>query len=261
LPVCLLIVLAQVYDDLPLVVAANRDERLDRPALPMTVLRESNPRVLGGLDEVAGGTWLAVNDHGVVAGLTNRPTEGGPDPTKRSRGELPLALASRASAEESVDAFVTSFRPSDYNPAWMLVGDRTGILSIEIGAGDRAVVERLPAGVHVLENRALHAPSPKVDRVRTLLAGVEKLEGDELVQRLQSVLADHEAPGGLSAAAEAGRLDVPPQVGAACVHTEEYGTRWSAVITIPAGPSDLPVFRYAPGPPCVTPFAVASFGR
>jgi uncharacterized protein with NRDE domain len=259
--VCLLIVLAQVYDDLPLVVAANRDERLDRPALPMTVLRESNPRVLGGLDEVAGGTWLAVNDRGVVAGLTNRPTEGGPDPTKRSRGELPLALASHASAEEAVAAFVTSFRASDFNPAWMLVGDRSGIFSIEIGAGDRAVVERLPSGLHVLENRALHAPSPKVDRVRMLLEGIEKLTGDELVHRLQSVLADHEAPAGLSAAAEAGRQDVPPEVGAACVHTEEYGTRWSAVITVPALAAAVPTFRYAPGPPCVTPFADASFAR
>jgi uncharacterized protein with NRDE domain len=141
----------------------------------------------------------------------------------------------------------------------MLVGDRTSIFSIEIGAGDRAVVERLPAGLHVLENRALRAPSPKVDRVRGLLDGIENLEGNELVHRLQSVLADHEAPAGLSAAEEAGRQDVPQQVGAACVHTEEYGTRWSAVITVPAVAAAVPTFLYTPGPPCITPFGAASF--
>ena len=37
------------------------------------MLRGGGPRILGGRDEVAGGTWLAVNEHGVVAGLTNQP--------------------------------------------------------------------------------------------------------------------------------------------------------------------------------------------
>lgn len=82
-----------VDPDAPLVVAANRDERLDRPALAMTVLTEGDPRILGGRDEQAGGTWLAVNDRGVVAGLTNRPAPDGADPARRTRGELPLALA------------------------------------------------------------------------------------------------------------------------------------------------------------------------
>ena len=59
----------------------------------MTVLAESDPRILGGRDEKAGGTWLAVNEHGVVAGLTNRPAPDGADPARRSRGEIPLALA------------------------------------------------------------------------------------------------------------------------------------------------------------------------
>jgi uncharacterized protein with NRDE domain len=140
----------------------------------------------------------------------------------------------------------------------MLVADRTSIFSIEIGAGDRAVVEPLPPGVHILENRSLRAPSPKVDRVRTLLDGIEHLEGDELVHRLQLVVADHEPPAGPSAAEEAGRLDVPVQVGAACVHTEEYGTRWSAVITVPATTAAVPTFRYAPGAPCTVPFVDAT---
>jgi hypothetical protein len=52
-------------------------QQLDRPAHPLCVLRESNPRILGGRDDLAGGTCLAVNDHGVVAGLTNRPSPGG----------------------------------------------------------------------------------------------------------------------------------------------------------------------------------------
>src|SRR5262249_51148300 len=74
LSMCLLIAMFGEVADAPLIMAANRDERLDRPAVPMTVLRDHGPRILGGRDELAGGTWLAVNEHGVVAGLTNRPS-------------------------------------------------------------------------------------------------------------------------------------------------------------------------------------------
>ena len=93
--VCLLVFVWQVETSHPLVVAANRDERLDRPALPFGVLQRGHPRMLGGRDELAGGTWLAVNEHGVVAGLTNRPAPEGRDPTKRSRGGLPLVVGAR----------------------------------------------------------------------------------------------------------------------------------------------------------------------
>src|SRR5687767_9600742 len=116
--------LSQSHPDYPLVVGANRDEFLDRPAVPMTVLREGAPRAPGGRDELAGGTWLAVNEAGVVAALTNRPSSGGKDPTKRSRGELPIALTRYASATAAVDAFAANVRPSDYNASWLLVGDR-----------------------------------------------------------------------------------------------------------------------------------------
>src|SRR5882762_8250462 len=57
--VCLLVVLSRVVPGLPLVVAANRDERFDRPATPMAILRAVGPRRLGGRDDKAGGTWLA----------------------------------------------------------------------------------------------------------------------------------------------------------------------------------------------------------
>ncbi len=73
---CLLVFAWQTEPEYPLVVAANRDERLDRPAQALCVLQEERPRILGGRDDLAGGTWLAVNEHGVVAGLTNRPAPG-----------------------------------------------------------------------------------------------------------------------------------------------------------------------------------------
>ncbi|TML39468.1 MAG: NRDE family protein [Actinobacteria bacterium] len=71
---CLLVAISRDRDESPLIVAANRDELLDRPAVAMTVLQAHGPRILGGRDELAGGTWLAVNEAGVVAGLPTAAT-------------------------------------------------------------------------------------------------------------------------------------------------------------------------------------------
>ncbi|MGH8982737.1 MAG: NRDE family protein [Acidimicrobiia bacterium] len=246
---CLLIMLAQTHPDFPLIVAANRDELLDRPAVPMTVLRETGPRVLGGRDELAGGTWLAVNDAGVVAGITNRPTSAGRDPSKRSRGELPIALGRHTSAAAAVEAFGSTVRSSDYNSACLLVGDRDSVFAIDITGHDSPVIRPLPPGIHILENRPVGTESPKANHVSQLLAGGDRLPDGPLVRRLQAVLSDHELPPGPSAVDEAG-IEAPPQVNAACVHTERYGTRWSSVIMVPGDPAHPPTVRYADGPPC-----------
>ena len=126
---CLLIAISGVVADAPLLIAANRDEFYDRDAVNLTVLQDTEPRMLGGRDLVAGGTWLAVNEHGVVAALTNKPTDGQRDPAKRSRGEIPLLLAAQPSASAAVDALESAFAPDAFNPCWVLVGDRRALVA------------------------------------------------------------------------------------------------------------------------------------
>ncbi len=248
---CLLVVVSGVVPGAPLVVAANRDEYRSRPAVAMTVLERGPITVVGGRDEVAGGTWLATNETGLVAGLTNRPLPEGPDRAKRSRGELPLVLARHATAADAVDAFDAEVRPADYNPAWLLVADRREVFFVDVTGDDRVVVERLGAGVHVLENRSLHEPSVKADRVRALLDPL--LGTDRLLDGLASMLADHHHPddddGGVETSTNP-RLSA--EVRAICVHddADEYGTRSSAVIAVDADPTRRPDIRYTDDAPC-----------
>ena len=280
---CLLVVISRLDSGTPLVVGANRDERLDRPATAMTVLRHTDPRVLGGRDHEAGGTWLAVNEHGVVAGLTNRPAPEGRDPTRRSRGELPLALAQHPDAASAVKSFVARFRPTDYNPSWLLVGDRRSLFVIDMTASDRPHATPLGPGVHILENKPFGAPSAKVDYVRALLGDIARSEPDGTVGRLEQVLADHTIPpGAFSESDEVLKSDrvlksddpraSPAQPGdpatrapdatpsrpletlAACVHTESYGTRSSTIAAIQADPAIRPAVTVADGHPCTSRF-------
>jgi uncharacterized protein with NRDE domain len=254
---CLLVVVSRLDPGAPLLVGANRDERLERPALAMTVLNESGPRILGGLDDESGGTWLAVNEHGVVAGLTNRPSPEGRDPTKRSRGELPLALARHGDAASAVDDFVTRFAPVDYNPAWILVGDRTSLYALDMTDGAAPAVEQLGPGVFVLENNPLHGASPKATHVRALLGPTSTPGAGDLMERMQVVLVDHSLPP-LSTTRETSETTRPPETLAACVHTDTYGTRSSTLVRVPAAPEELPQVLVADGHPCTAPFVDVS---
>jgi len=256
--VCLLLFSWQVDRSFPLMVAANRDERLDRPAHPMGVLRDQHPRVLGGHDDVAGGTWLGVNEHGVVAGLTNRPSPEGRDPSKRTRGELPLMLTGERTAEAGVETLVRRVQPAEYNPAWLLVGDRTALFSLSLSRSGPVTVVQLGPGLHILENVPLDEPSPKTEHVGSLV-GPSGAAGD-LWGRLPAVLADHTLPEPWPVADGASEQPVPrhPATLAACVHTEGYGTRSSTLVRVPADPASLPHVLAADGPPCTAPFTDVS---
>ncbi len=241
--VCLLVVASQLAPGEPLIVGANRDEILERPATPVTVLDVGPPRVLGGRDELSGGTWLAVNEYGVCAGLTNQPLGDAKDPSKRSRGELPLALAHRETARDAVDDFLSSYRPEDYNGSWLLVGDRTSLFFVDFTGVTVPAAVALPPGIHVLENRALAEPSRKVDLVREALG--TPVDGDAVVAAFRRVLTDHRIPHG----------DERPNA-ANCVHLEEFGTRSSCIVRVPDG-SGLPLLWVADGPPCATAYVEA----
>ena len=212
------------------------------------MLDEGPPRILGGRDELSGGTWLAVNRDGVCAGLTNQPLGDAKDPSKRSRGELPLVLARHATAAAAVDALLTAYRPADYNGSWLLVGDRTSLFFVDFTGSAGGTALALPPGIHVLENRALGEPSPKVDLVRAALE-VHRPGGDEVAEAFRRVLTDHRNP----------ESEERPNA-ANCVHLESFGTRSSCIVRVPSG-SGPPQMWVADRPPCTTPYEDVSGSR
>src|SRR5215472_4625768 len=120
---CTLAIYFKAVTDYPVIVAANRDEYLARPALPPTTLAET-PHIVGGKDLRASGTWLGINEHGLVAGLLNRRNgELQNDPDLRSRGLLCLDALQAATAAEAAQ-FVANQNGRDYNPFNLLIASR-----------------------------------------------------------------------------------------------------------------------------------------
>jgi uncharacterized protein with NRDE domain len=252
---CLLIALHRLRSESPLVVAANRDELFARPAVSMAVLRTEAPRILGGRDLLLQGTWMAVNEHGVIAALTNASGTLLRDPSKRSRGELPLMLAMYASAEAAAQALISRLDPASYNPCWIFVGDRDHLFYIELQPGAPLRAEQLPPGIHVLENQPLTPPSVKAafirDRVERALAQCQNLQ-----PALYDVLRSHELPPAAQTSTSPLR---PAATFAACVHGAANGTRTAAIVQVPAArqAAARPRIAFTDGPPCTQPLQSA----
>jgi uncharacterized protein with NRDE domain len=245
---CLVIVYSRAVAVAPLLVAANRDELRTRPAIAMDVLQAREPRILGGRDLLANGTWLAVNEWGVVATLTNDPsTLGSRDPSRRSRGEIPLRLARHRTAREAIAELHRTIGADEYNACFVMVGDRLTLHYLAIGESSRSPPIELPPGIYVLENLPLEAPSRKVEHVRNTLP---RPEGRRLLHSLWASLLSRAVPPG---APDPRR---PPESEAAYVEMGRYGTRWSGIVVVPPAGRPRLLFSEQPaaskGPHCAS---------
>jgi hypothetical protein len=227
---CTVILLRRPGAAWPLMVAANRDERLDRPWDPPAA---HWPGLIGGRDRLGGGTWMALGRHGVLACVLNRPGTLGPEAGRRSRGELPL-LAAAASSAEAGAAAITSLDAGGWRPFNMIVADRHRAFFLA-GLGDgQAQAAALPDGVSMV---TAHPPndlaSPRIARHLPRFraaAPPDPATGDWTVW--ESLLAD-----GGGDRAEA--LAVPPLAG--------FGTVCASLVGFPAqGP---PIWRFCAGAP------------
>ncbi len=244
---CTLIAIHRHVPGAPLVVAANRDEFLDRPATgPDFTTHANGTRILAPRDLQAGGTWLGLNQHGVFAALTNRPTET-PDTTRRSRGLLVMDALGYEGADKAAAAF-EALRPEQYNPFNLFIADGSDAYTI-VCYGGTVRVSALEPGAHVIGN----AEPNDIEHHKTLrtLEGARDLLGcasDEVIAGLTKLCQSHDGNND----AQRGPL------GATCVHTEAYGTRSAVLLQLEADPAQNGFaesrFYYADGAPCVTPF-------
>lgn len=152
---CTVVILRRPGADWPLILGANRDERVARPWKAPARHWPDRTDVVAGRDELAGGTWLGLNDSGVVAGVMNREGSLGPDPDKRSRGELPLEALDHADADAAAHA-LCHLDGTAYRPFNMVIADNRNaywLKSTGIGTVQAAAVG---AGVSMLTSRELN---------------------------------------------------------------------------------------------------------
>jgi uncharacterized protein with NRDE domain len=143
---CLLALFYRVVEDCPIIVGANREEYYARGGEPPSELAGS-VRIVAGIDPVAKGTWLGVNELGVLIAVTNRPkTELPADPP--SRGLLVRRLLENPSAQTAVQQATELLTSRSWAGCNLLLVDRQSAYVVH--AGDWLRVRPLPPGIHVL---------------------------------------------------------------------------------------------------------------
>ena len=251
---CIIVLFFRVHPQLPLVVAANRDEYYARPSSGPVVLEES-PRVVGGRDMQRGGTWMGFAEGGLFVGLTNQRTIGPPEPARRSRGEVVLG-ALRAGTVSAVEQLLATTDARAYNPYNLVFGDARQLRIAYAREGDPLVrVQALEPGIHVLDNDTLGTPMPKVARAEGIARSIAGLPWFELSAALHAMLADHTLPEPAQVPPSPSWMDpeIARRLQAICVHTPAYGTRSATIAAV--GPDGVMHYGFAPGPPCQTAFA------
>ncbi len=244
---CTLALYFQVLRDFPVIVAANRDEHYDRAARAPGVL-DAKPRILAGTDERAGGTWLGINERGLLTGILNRCSDETTAAEPRSRGLLcldVLACPNTNTAREYLATQQNCFLPFslvfvDSEQAWLA-----------FNAEGRIETRALTPGLHVFSNAAIHDDtSEKRQRAYALFAEAqpdakEIDRGSSWIPKLQKALSDHSLGSG---------SDDPRE--AICVHGQVSGTVSSSIVLLSSAERRFRMF-YCPGPPCQSCFGEA----
>lgn len=227
---CLIAVAWQTRPDMPLVVAANRDEFHARPAAAAAAWPDS-PDIFGGRDLSGGGGWLAVNARARrLAAVTNVRRMVPPDPEAPSRGSL---VAGFLGAEQDIAGYLDQLAPeaARFTGFNLLLWEAETLRFVSNHPGFEQQV--LTPGVHAISNASLNTPWPKSCRLRDALqawldAGSSDPAPlfDALADRKPA--ADRELPDtGVGPAME-------KMLSAPFIVSPHYGTRASTVVIVHA---------------------------
>jgi uncharacterized protein with NRDE domain len=230
---CLLALFYRVVDDALFVLGANREEFYQRGGEPPRLL-DGPVRAIAGIDPVAGGTWLGVNEHGVVVAVTNRQVSQVPQ-HPRSRGLLARELLLEPSAAAAAQHAVRELETKRYAGCNFLLADSRSAIVVQ--GGDWLRIRPLPPGLHLLANGDVNDESePRLAYALSVLQRTKYEKAEECVTALRQLLGLHEP-------------DRPP----ICLRRGDRGTVSSSILLIRQRLGESK-YLHAQGPPDETPF-------
>ncbi len=209
---CLIALALGVSERYPFVIAANRDEFLDRPTAPLATWEApSGITVVSGRDLRDGGIWMGFSPSGRFAMLTNvRQPLVEPPHQPISRGGLALSWLESAA---DVQTFAARLDPMRYQGFNLIVGNALDqqcfYLSNQVFLKTfehLAVIKPAQSAMHLiptempwsrlygLSNAALDTPWPKTLQLKQALAnGLDAHDADTLTAQCLAALANAEA--------------------------------------------------------------------
>jgi uncharacterized protein with NRDE domain len=223
---CLIFFALHQHPAYKLIIAANRDEFYARKTAPAHFW-EDHPRILGGRDLEASGTWMAMNKNGKISLVTNYRDPANINPGAPSRGQLVSDFLVNGDTPEEYLSKVSE-RATKYNGFNLLTGysDEFWYLS-NYGNG----VQKLESGVYGLSNHLLDTPWPKVNRGKEKFSNAIKDSVIEPNTLFELLYDEQRAQDDLLPETGIG-LDRERALSSMFIKTNGYGTRCSTVILV-----------------------------
>lgn len=218
---CLIALAYKAHPRFPLIVAANRDEFLDRPAEPAHFWEDA-PGILAGRDERAGGTWMGITRTGRFAAITNYREMRMSFPAGPSRG-----LLVRQALERGIDPGATKAF-AGFN---LFYGE---VDNLRYHNNIQGTDIALMPGVHGLSNHFLDTPWPKVVKAKGELKTLLERPDEELAGGLFHLLADDAAAPDAMLPETGLPLEMERAASSILIRTPDYGTRCSTVVLVDA---------------------------
>src|SRR3954453_20800309 len=190
---CLVFLAFRVNDDDPVMLGANREESRRRPSTPPVCCRSDSMRcLLAGADRGPDGTfpeigtWLGVNETGLVVAVTNR-RDGEPAwaDQDRSRGLLAVSLLGFVDPEKAARFAEGDLARGGYGGCNYLIAAREAAYFVQAPGALRISLEELPPGIHAMTNLDLNdGDDPRIRFVH------EHLEPDQFVASAGRICRD-----------------------------------------------------------------------
>ena len=223
---CLILFALRVHPELPLVLAANRDEWFARPTLPAAPW-PGPAGIVAGRDVLGGGTWLGVA-RGRVAALTNYRDGHGALPGAPTRGRL---VVDYLEGSDGPEAHLRALHPTARRYAgFSLLAGTPGELWFY--SNRQGSAQRCDDGVHGLSNHLLDTPWPKVVRGRRALAELlgSAPSRDAVVAGALELLSETAVALDAELPSTGVPLEVERALSATRIEWQGYGTRTSSVV-------------------------------
>ncbi len=145
---CILAIQYQLVNDSPILIAANREEFYDRASHAPSI-QSGKPRVLCGIDQQAGGTWLGVNQNGMFVAACNR-SKARPPVAARSRGVLCRELLRCTSSRQALDQAQEELSTGKYDGVNFVIADQESAWAVH--GGDELNTVELEQGLSIIGN-------------------------------------------------------------------------------------------------------------
>jgi uncharacterized protein with NRDE domain len=234
---CIFSVIYRVVPECPVFVLTNRDESTERPSRSPQIFNSGENGTLwfGGADAKAGGTWFGINEHGLLAAITNR-TKDPILPNPRSRGLLCRDVLGHPNPRSAVDWVLRELSQHAYAGFNLVIATSEAAWVIE--ATDFTSVTQLGPGIHSISNGPLTAHDDRrVNLAQTLVTQMvdDDQNWEAYLRKSQQICAVHSS-------------EAAPGM---CVHGDHWGTVGSTIAALASDPL-LSQYHYAPGSPCRT---------